>query len=106
VGLVPRHADPLAQQHLVAGTAEADDIDPLGSDRLCRGAACGALGHLHHLGRQNRLVTVDYDVDALRLQYAQIGLHRLDGGGAEQYVLQLCGDQGAPQPSEREQRTD
>ena len=92
---VAGHLYVVTHHHLVAGAAQADDVDALGTD------GTGLLDHLGILGVTNDhlghggVMAVNDDVDHFLVQDAQVGLGLVRHGGAVEDVGHLGAGHGA-----------
>ena len=81
--------DAVAHQDLVAGAADAGEVDALGAGRLGLGDELGVAGGLDQHGRERRLVAVDDDVDLVGLEHAEVDLGRQRRRRAEEDVADV-----------------
>ena len=87
--------DAVAHEDLVAGAADAGEVDALRAGRLGLGDELGVARGLDQHGRQRRLVAVDDDVDLIRLEHAEVDLGRQRRRRAEEDVADVGAQHGA-----------
>ena len=87
--------DAVAHQDLVAGAADAGEVDALRAGRLGLGDELGVARGLDQHGRERRLVAVDDDVDLVVLEHAEVDLADEGARRAEQDVADVGAQHGA-----------
>ena len=97
--------DAVAHEDLVAGAADAGEVDALGAGGLGLGDELGVAGGLHEHRRERGLVAVHDDVDLVVLEHAEVDLADESGDGVPKRMsLMSVLSMAPPQPSAREQR--
>ena len=81
--------DAVAHEDLVAGAADAGEVDALRAGRLGLGDELGVARGLDQHRRQRRLVAVDDDVDLVVLEHAEVDLARERRRRAEEDVADV-----------------